>query len=119
MELLEAVGLADKADAFARSLSGGMRRRLLVAKAMVHAPPVLVLDEPTAGLDPASAQRLVATLRRLADDHAVLVISHDPLPVAAADEVLVLEAGRVVRRGTPAETLGDGAARAAPEESAA
>ena len=50
-EVLDAVGLADKADAYARSLSGGMRRRLLVAKAMVHSPPVLILDEPSAGVD--------------------------------------------------------------------
>src|SRR5687768_13824970 len=49
--LLEAVRLADKRDAYARTLSGGMKRRLLVAKAMVHAPPILVLDEPTAGVD--------------------------------------------------------------------
>ena len=51
MALLEALGLADKAKSNARSLSGGMKRRLLVAKAMVHSPPVLVLDEPTAGVD--------------------------------------------------------------------
>lgn len=50
-ELLAAVGLSDKADAYARTLSGGMKRRLMVAKAMVHTPPVLVLDEPTAGVD--------------------------------------------------------------------
>ncbi|MEM7613704.1 MAG: ABC transporter ATP-binding protein [Pseudomonadota bacterium] len=50
-EILAAVGLADKADAYARSLSGGMRRRLLIAKALVHSPHVLVLDEPTAGVD--------------------------------------------------------------------
>lgn len=50
-ELLAAVGLTDKADAYARALSGGMKRRLMVAKAMVHTPPVLVLDEPTAGVD--------------------------------------------------------------------
>ena len=50
-ELLAAVHLADKRDAYARTLSGGMKRRLLVAKAMVHAPPILVLDEPTAGVD--------------------------------------------------------------------
>lgn len=48
-EILNAVGLLDKADAYSRTLSGGMRRRLLVAKAMVHTPPILVLDEPTAG----------------------------------------------------------------------
>ena len=51
MEILEALGLADKAGAYSRTLSGGMRRRLLVAKALVHNPPVLVLDEPTAGVD--------------------------------------------------------------------
>ncbi len=50
-EILEALGLADKADAYTRRLSGGMRRRLMVAKALVHRPPVLVLDEPTAGVD--------------------------------------------------------------------
>jgi ABC-2 type transport system ATP-binding protein len=50
-EILEAVGLTEQANAYARALSGGMRRRLLVAKAMVHSPPVLVLDEPTAGVD--------------------------------------------------------------------
>ena len=51
MELLRAVRLEDKANAYARTLSGGMKRRLMVAKAMVHTPPVLVLDEPTAGVD--------------------------------------------------------------------
>ena len=51
MEILEALGLADKADAYVRQLSGGMKRRLLVAKAMVHNPPILILDEPTAGVD--------------------------------------------------------------------
>ena len=63
--LLAAVGLADKANAYARSLSGGMRRRLMVAKAMVHSPPVLVLDEPTAGVDVELRQSLWAYVREL------------------------------------------------------
>lgn len=58
MELLRAVHLEDKANAYARSLSGGMKRRLLVAKAMVHSPPVIVLDEPTAGVDIELRQQL-------------------------------------------------------------
>ena len=64
-ELLEAVGLADKANAYARTLSGGMRRRLMVAKALVHTPPVLVLDEPTAGVDIELRQSLWAYVRKL------------------------------------------------------
>jgi hypothetical protein len=78
MELLRAVHLEDKADAYARTLSGGMKRRLLVAKAMVHSPPVLVLDEPTAGVDIELRQQLwelcPRTQRRRRDrraDHAL------------------------------------------------
>jgi ABC-2 type transport system ATP-binding protein len=64
-ELLAAVGLADKANAYARTLSGGMKRRLMVAKAMVHTPPVLVLDEPTAGVDIELRRQLWEHVRRL------------------------------------------------------
>ncbi|MEQ9124236.1 MAG: ATP-binding cassette domain-containing protein, partial [Alphaproteobacteria bacterium] len=65
MEILEALGLDDKADAYARNLSGGMRRRLLVAKALVHSPPVVVLDEPTAGVDVELRQTLWAYMKEL------------------------------------------------------
>ena len=63
--ILAALGLSDKAEAYARTLSGGMRRRLMVAKAMVHDPPVLVLDEPTAGVDIELRQQLWAHVREL------------------------------------------------------
>ena len=62
-EILAAVGLTDMADAYARTLSGGMRRRLMVAKAMVHSPPVLVLDEPTAGVDVELRKQLWSSFR--------------------------------------------------------
>ena len=64
-EILAAVGLADKANSYSRALSGGMRRRLLVAKALVHSPPVLVLDEPTAGVDVELRQQLWSYVREL------------------------------------------------------
>ena len=64
-EILRAVGLWDKRDAYARTLSGGMKRRLLVAKAMVHSPPVLVLDEPTAGVDVELRRQLWEYVRAL------------------------------------------------------
>ncbi len=63
--LLAAMGLTEKANSYARTLSGGMRRRLMVAKAMVHAPPILVLDEPTAGVDIELRQQLWANVRDL------------------------------------------------------
>jgi len=76
-ELLHAVGLSDKADAYARTLSGGMRRRLMVAKAFVHSPPVLVLDEPTAGVDVELRRSLWDYVRQLnAAGTTVLLTTH-------------------------------------------
>jgi ABC-2 type transport system ATP-binding protein len=114
-ELLEAVGLADKANAYARSLSGGMRRRLMVAKAMVHTPPVLVLDEPTAGVD--------VELRRQLWDHVramnragttVLLTTHylqeaeelcDTIAIIDQGKLAVCEPTRVLVRRIDAKSL--------------
>src|ERR671910_2685223 len=75
MELLAAMHLTDKADAYARTLSGGMKRRLLVAKAMVHAPPILVLDEPTAGVDVELRQQLWDYVRGLNKQGVTIVLT--------------------------------------------
>ena len=77
-ELLDLVGLLDKAEATTRSLSGGMRRRLMVAKAMVHLPPILVLDEPTAGVDIELRQELWENVRAL-NDQGVTIFIDDTL----------------------------------------
>ncbi|RYD90229.1 MAG: ABC transporter ATP-binding protein, partial [Sphingomonadales bacterium] len=74
-ELLRAVHLFDKADAYSRSLSGGMKRRLLVAKAMVHSPPILVLDEPTAGVDVELRQQLWEYVRELNRNGVTIVLT--------------------------------------------
>jgi ABC-2 type transport system ATP-binding protein len=73
-EILELVGLSDKADAYARTLSGGMRRRLLLAKALVHHPRILVLDEPTAGVDIELRQMLWRNVRRLNEERGMTII---------------------------------------------
>jgi len=73
-----------------RLLSGGQRQRICLARAFLRDAPVLVLDEPTTGLDPASAQRLLAVIRRFAASHTVILITHDPRLTAAADTVLRL-----------------------------
>jgi len=96
--ILAALGLADKADAYARSLSGGMRRRLLVAKALVHRPPVLVLDEPTAGVDVELRQQLWAYVRDLARQGTTVVLTTHYLEEAETlcDRIAIIHHGRVV-----------------------
>ncbi len=101
MEVLEAVGLADKADAYARSLSGGMRRRLLVAKALIHQPPVVILDEPTAGVDVDLRRSLWSHMRALNDQGVTVVLTTHYLEEAEAmcDEIAIIDQGRLVACG--------------------
>jgi ABC-2 type transport system ATP-binding protein len=97
-EILAAVGLADKADSYARTLSGGMRRRLLVAKALVHTPPVLVLDEPTAGVDVELRQMLWAYVRRLNAEGTTVLLTTHYLPEAEqlCDRIAIINHGKVI-----------------------
>ena len=107
MEILEAVGLADKADAYARSLSGGMRRRLLVAKALVHSPPVVVLDEPTAGVDVELRRQLWAYMGELAAGGTTILLTTHYLDEAEAlcDRIAIIDEGRLVACDTTAALL--------------
>jgi subfamily B ATP-binding cassette protein MsbA len=81
-------------------LSGGQRRRIAIARAMIRDAPILILDEPTAGLDAASSERILAPLRRLMAGRATILISHDLQTVRDATEIVVLDRGRIVERGT-------------------
>ncbi|MEV5488847.1 ABC transporter ATP-binding protein [Streptomyces bobili] len=99
---VERVGLGDRADAKLRTLSGGMVRRVGIAQAIVNDPDVLLLDEPTAGLDPEQRVEFRALLRGLGTSATVIVSTHLVEDVAAAcTEVTLLDAGRVAYRGTP------------------
>ena len=97
-EILAALGLADKADAYARSLSGGMRRRLLVAKAMVHSPPVLVLDEPTAGVDIELRRQLWVYVKDLNARGTTVLLTTHYLEEAEAlcDRIAIIDRGKLV-----------------------
>lgn len=97
-EILERVGLADKSEAYSRSLSGGMRRRLLVAKALVHNPPVLVLDEPTAGVDIELRQSLWAFVRELNENGTTVVLTTHYLEEAEelCDRIAIINEGQVI-----------------------
>ena len=91
-----------------RRLSGGQRQRIAIARAMVRDAPILVLDEPTTGLDAESRERILGPLRRLMQDRTTIVISHDLLTVKDADRILVLDRGRVVTVGTHEELVSAG-----------
>ena len=97
-EILGALGLADKATAYARTLSGGMRRRLMVAKAMVHQPPVLVLDEPTAGVDIELRQQLWEHVRELNRLGTTVLLTTHYLEEAEelCDLIAIIDHGRVI-----------------------
>jgi len=104
-ELLERLGLAEAAGRLVKTYSGGMRRRLDLAASLVAAPPVLFLDEPTTGLDPASRNDLWDLLRELVAGGTTLLLTTQYLEEAdrLADDIVVLDHGRVAASGTPAE----------------
>jgi ABC-2 type transport system ATP-binding protein len=96
--LLAALGLTDKANAYVRALSGGMKRRLMVAKAMVHAPPVLILDEPTAGVDVELRRQLWEYVTELNRQGVTIVLTTHYLEEAEAlcDTIAIVNHGQVV-----------------------
>src|SRR3954468_10999460 len=98
MELLRAMHLEDKAEAYARTLSGGMKRRLLVAKAMVHSPPILVLDEPTAGVDVELRQQLWEFVRSLNRQGVTVVLTTHYLEEAEqlCDRIAIINHGKLI-----------------------
>lgn len=106
MELLKTVGLEDKADAYTRTLSGGMKRRLMIAKAMVHSPPILVLDEPTAGVDVELRKQLWDNVRALNDQGITIVLTTHYLEEAEelCDQIAIINHGEVIAN-EPTETL--------------
>lgn len=97
-ELLDLVGLADKAHAYTRTLSGGMRRRLMVAKAMVHNPPILVLDEPTAGVDVELREQLWQNIKALNARGVTVMLTTHYLEEAEqlCDHIAIIHKGRIV-----------------------
>ena len=107
-EILELVGLSDKANAYARTLSGGMRRRLLLGKALVHHPHILVLDEPTAGVDIELRQMLWANVRKLNQQGMTIVLTTHYLEEAEemCDEIAIVNHGEVIARDSTAHLLG-------------
>ncbi|SFO85933.1 ABC transporter ATP-binding protein [Qipengyuania nanhaisediminis] len=107
-ELLAAVHLADKRNAYARSLSGGMKRRLLIAKAMVHSPPILVLDEPTAGVDVELRRQLWELVGEMNAEGVTVVLTTHYLEEAEelCDQIAIINHGELIANKPTKELIG-------------
>jgi ABC-type polar amino acid transport system ATPase subunit len=107
--LLDKVGLSHRREAFPRELSGGEQQRVAIARALAMEPAALLLDEPTAALDPERKAEVVEVLHGLAKEGTTMVIvTHEPAVVRGiADVAIVLKDGTVVAQGAPADVLGE------------
>jgi len=105
--LLEFMSLSGRASSPIAELSGGMKRRLLIARALLHAPPVLLLDEPTTGLDPQARHLVWQRLRRLKADGVTQVLTTHYLEEAAqlCDRIALMDGGKILRQGPPADLV--------------
>ena len=105
--ILKMVALEDKADAYSRSLSGGMKRRLLIAKAMVHQPPILILDEPTAGVDVELRKNLWTNVKELNKEGVTIILTTHYLFEAQemCDRIAIIDKGNLVALDTTQKLL--------------
>ena len=106
-QILELTNLSDKANAYTRNLSGGMKRRLLVAKAMVHQPPILILDEPTAGVDVDLRRKLLESVRELNRQGVTIIYTTHYLKEASdiCDRIAIIDRGKLVTLNSTQELL--------------
>ena len=106
-ELLELMDLTDKAETYSRKLSGGMRRRLLVAKAMVHSPPVIILDEPTAGVDVELRQKLWSYFKKLNELGVTIILTTHYIEEAEflCDNLAIINKGKIIANETKRSLL--------------
>ncbi len=102
LELLEMLGLIDKSKVYARNLSGGMKRRLNIALALIHNPRILILDEPEAGLDPQSRVMVRNFIKSLSKEKTIILTSHNMDEVdRLADRVAIMDYGKIILTDTP------------------
>ena len=106
-ELLELMDLSDKAKSYSRTLSGGMRRRLLVAKAIVHSPPIVILDEPTAGVDVELRQKLWKYFKKLNKQGVTIILTTHYLEEAEnlCDHIAIVNKGKIIANETKKSLL--------------
>ena len=107
MELLETVGLADKADSYPAQLSGGQQQRIAIARALAMKPDIMLFDEPTSALDPEMVGEVLEVMKKLADDGMTMVVVTHEMGFAreVGSRVLFMDGGGIVEEGTPEEVF--------------
>lgn len=107
LQMLEKVGLSDKADAFPSQLSGGQKQRVAIARALCMNPDIMLFDEPTSALDPEMVGEVLQVMKRLAADGMTMVIVTHEIGFAreVADRVIFMDGGYIVEEGTPSEVF--------------
>ena len=108
-ELLNTVGLADKADAYPAQLSGGQQQRIAIARALAMKPDIMLFDEPTSALDPEMVGEVLEVMKQLAHDHMTMVVVTHEMGFAreVAHRVIFMDGGYIVEQGTPEEVFGN------------
>ena len=109
MQLLERVGLADRADSYPASLSGGQKQRIAIVRALAMKPKVMLFDEPTSALDPEMVGEVLEVMKELAKSGMTMVVVTHEMGFAreVADRVLFMDGGKLVEEGTPGEIFGN------------
>lgn len=109
LELLDRVGLKDRAAAYPRQLSGGQQQRVAIARALALEPKILLFDEPTSALDPELVNEVLDVIRELATSGTTLIVVTHEMGFArdVADTVIFMDQGQIVERGTPTQIFGD------------
>ena len=109
MELLEKVGLADRADSYPNQLSGGQKQRIAIVRALCMQPDVMLFDEPTSALDPEMVGEVLEVMKDLAKGHMTMVVVTHEMGFAreVADRVVFMDGGYIVEEGTPEEVFGN------------
>ena len=107
MELLEKMGLSDKADCYPCQLSGGQQQRVAIARALALHPQILFFDEPTSALDPELTGEILKVIRQLASEHMTMVIVTHEMAFArdVADRVIFMDGGYIIEQGNPKEVI--------------
>ena len=105
LELLEIVGLADRAKAYPAQLSGGQKQRISIARIFLKNPPILILDEATSALDSVTEAKIQETFEKLAVGRTTIIIAHRLSTVKSADDIVVIEQGQIVEKGSHNELM--------------